>query len=62
LFTPKLNDETIRFTPPTPLSLEKGMGIMSDDEYLEITPLSIRLRKQKLKESERVRDVRAKKK
>jgi GTP-binding protein len=55
-------DEAIRLTPPTPLSLEKGMGIMSDDEYLEITPLSIRLRKQKLKESERVRDVRAKKK
>jgi GTP-binding protein len=42
-------------TPPLELTLEKGLEIMSDDEYLEITPESIRLRKQFLKESDRNR-------
>ncbi|OGF25495.1 GTP-binding protein TypA [Candidatus Falkowbacteria bacterium RIFOXYB2_FULL_34_18] len=55
-------DEAIRLTPPTKLTLEKGMGIMNEDEYLEITPKNIRLRKQKLKETDRIKDVRAKKK
>ena len=44
-------DEAIRLTPPNTLTLEQGMGIMNADEYLEITPNNIRLRKQKLKES-----------
>jgi GTP-binding protein len=56
------NDEAIRLTPPIVLSLEKGMSVMSDDEYLEITPSSIRLRKQKLRETDRIRDVRKSKK
>jgi GTP-binding protein len=38
-----------------PLTLEKGMSIMGNDEYLEITPHSVRLRKQFLTEQERVR-------
>ncbi len=48
-------DEAIRLTPPQELSLERGMSIMSDDEYLEITPKAIRLRKQLLTETDRVR-------
>lgn len=48
-------DEAIRLTPPMELSLERGMGVMNEDEYLEITPLSVRLRKQFLTESERTR-------
>ncbi|PLX27860.1 translational GTPase TypA [Candidatus Parcubacteria bacterium] len=56
------SDEAIRLTPPTELSLERGMSIMSEDEYLEITPNNIRLRKQKLKEQDRIRDQRAKRK
>ena len=55
------SDEAIRLTPPTELSLERGMGIMSDDEYLEITPLNVRLRKKYLTESDRVRLGRSKK-
>ena len=55
-------DEAIRLTPPAKLTLEQGMGIMNADEYLEITPNNIRLRKQRLKESDRIRDERAKKK
>jgi GTP-binding protein len=51
----KSSDEAIVLTPPLELTLEKGLEIMSDDEYLEITPESIRLRKQFLKESDRNR-------
>ncbi len=49
------SDDAIRLTPPVDLTLERGMGVMSDDEYLEITPKSIRLRKQYLTENERNR-------
>ncbi len=55
-------DEAIRITPPTIVSLERGMSIISADEYLEITPSNIRLRKQLLTESERVQAGRKKKK
>jgi GTP-binding protein len=47
------SDEAIRLVPPVKLSLESGMEIMNDDEYLEITPKSIRLRKQYLNAQER---------
>ncbi len=49
------SDEAIQLTPPLKLNLEKGMEIMKKDEYLEITPQSIRLRKQVLNEIERKR-------
>ncbi|HEU4677724.1 MAG TPA: translational GTPase TypA [Candidatus Paceibacterota bacterium] len=49
------SDESIYLTPPRELSIEVGLEIMADDEYLEVTPSSTRLRKQVLKESERVR-------
>ncbi|OGY46724.1 MAG: GTP-binding protein TypA [Candidatus Buchananbacteria bacterium RIFCSPLOWO2_01_FULL_46_12] len=51
-------DEAIALTPPLELTIERGMEIMHDDEYLEITPKSIRLRKQLLKEIDRVRAFR----
>jgi len=54
------SDEAIILTPPIELTLEKGMGIMSEDEYLEITPQNIRLRKQLLTGVERVRADRKK--
>ena len=53
-------DEAIRLTPPIDLTLERGMGIMSDDEFLEITPDNIRLRKKFLREMDRVKQKRAK--
>ncbi|MFH0892592.1 MAG: translational GTPase TypA [Candidatus Falkowbacteria bacterium] len=52
-------DEAIRLTPPLELTLERGMSVMNDDEYLEITPKNIRLRKKYLTENERVRMARA---
>ena len=48
-------DDAIRLTPPTTLSLERGMSTMNKDEYLEITPKNIRLRKQALSENARVK-------
>ena len=49
-------DEAIILTPPLDLTLERGLSVMNDDEYLEITPKSIRLRKQYLTEIERLRN------
>jgi len=53
-------DITIPLVPPMELTLERGMEIMSEDEYLEITPKSIRLRKKDLTEIDRVRATRKK--
>ncbi|MEX2008243.1 MAG: translational GTPase TypA, partial [Candidatus Spechtbacterales bacterium] len=52
------SDDNISLTPPTPVTIERGLEIMSDDEYLEITPQSVRLRKQYLTELERKRHAR----
>lgn len=52
------SDEAIKLTPPDVLDIEKGMSIMNDDEYLEITPNFVRLRKQYLTEIERIRQKR----
>ncbi len=49
------SDDAITLTPHRPLSIELGLEIMQEDEYLEVCPQSIRLRKQQLKESERKR-------
>lgn len=42
------SDEAITLVPPFSLTIERGLEIMADDEYLEITPVSVRLRKQNL--------------
>lgn len=47
------SDDAVTLTPHKPLSIEVGLEIMQDDEYLEVCPQSIRLRKQFLKEGER---------
>ncbi|OGF83058.1 GTP-binding protein TypA [Candidatus Giovannonibacteria bacterium RIFCSPLOWO2_01_FULL_46_13] len=51
----KLSDEAIDLVPPYELSIERGLEIMAEDEYLEVTPRSVRLRKQFLTESDRSR-------
>ena len=48
-------DEAISLTPPLALNIERGLEVMAEDEYLEITPKSVRLRKQYLTEIERAR-------
>ena len=49
------SDESIMLTPPYELTIERGLEIMADDEYLEITPQSVRLRKQYLTENDRAK-------
>lgn len=49
------SDETIRLTPPIIFSLERAMEYIEDDELVEITPSSIRMRKKLLDRSERER-------
>ncbi|UMR32980.1 translational GTPase TypA [Massilia sp. MB5] len=46
-------DEAVRLVPPVQLSLEYAVEFIEDDELVEITPKSIRLRKRFLKEHER---------
>ncbi len=55
------SDDAIQLTPPMELSIERGLEIMSEDEYLEVTPESVRLRKQFLKETDRIKAQRKKK-
>lgn len=52
------SDENIVLTPPIRSSLEQALEFIDDDELVEVTPASIRLRKKRLKESERRRDAR----
>jgi len=47
------SDEAIVLVPPYELTIERGLEIMAGDEYLEITPTSVRLRKQFLTETGR---------
>ena len=49
------NDEAIALVPPVPLTIERGLELMSEDEYLEITPKSVRLRKQYLTKTDRAK-------
>ena len=52
-------DEAIRLVPPVRLTLESAVEFINDDELVEITPKSIRLRKRWLKEFDRRRASRA---
>lgn len=52
------SDDAITLVPPYELTIERGLEVMTDDEYLEITPKSVRLRKQFLTELERNRSRR----
>jgi GTP-binding protein len=55
-------DEAIRLVPPRELTLEKAIEFISDDEFVEVTPKSIRLRKKVLdakKRPKRWQEIRA---
>ena len=49
-------EDAIKITPPIDLTLEYGVDFIDDDELVEITPKSIRVRKRFLKESDRKRN------
>ena len=46
-------DEAIKLTPPREVTLETAIEFIADDELVEITPKSIRIRKRYLKEHDR---------
>lgn len=52
-------EDAIKVTPPIDLTLEYGVDFIDDDELVEITPKSVRLRKRFLSENERKRAARA---
>lgn len=54
------SDEAIMLTTPIDMTLERAIEYIKDDEYVEITPLNIRLRKKLLTEVERKRESRKK--
>src|SRR5690606_11807776 len=53
------SDENLLLTPPIRFSLEQALEFIDDDELVEITPSSIRLRKKLLREHERRRNKRS---
>ncbi|MBO5797429.1 MAG: translational GTPase TypA [Clostridia bacterium] len=55
------SDEALRLTPPTVLSLEQSLEFINDDELVEVTPKSIRLRKRILSKELRMKDAAKKK-
>jgi len=54
----KSTDENITLEPPREITLESALEYIEDDELIEITPLSIRLRKRLLSTSDRKRTSR----
>jgi GTP-binding protein len=55
-------DDNVMLAPPLRMSLEEALMFVNDDEYLEVTPLELRLRKIILNTEERMRDTSKKKK
>jgi GTP-binding protein len=52
-------DDAILLTPPIQLTLEYAVEFIADDELVEVTPISIRIRKRHLKETDRKRASRS---
>ena len=55
------SDEALRLTPPRKLSLEQCLEFLADDELLEVTPKSLRLRKRILDHSQRMKALKGNK-
>ena len=51
------SDDTVRITPPKLFSLEQALETIADDECVEVTPTSVRMRKSVLDAGERARIV-----
>jgi GTP-binding protein len=52
-------DEAVRLTPIVPMTLEQAIAYIEDDELVEVTPQSIRIRKRQLSPHDRKRSMRA---
>ena len=49
------SDDTVRLAPAEELSLERAIEFIEDDELVEVTPKTLRLRKRLLNETDRLR-------
>ncbi|MBN1585199.1 translational GTPase TypA [Candidatus Uhrbacteria bacterium] len=49
------SDDSVQLAPPLTMTLERALEFINDDEYVEVTPQSVRIRKQVLDETERKR-------
>ena len=56
------SDDALRLIPPRQMSIEAALEFISDDELLEITPKSVRVRKKILSNTERLKKVKGGKK
>jgi GTP-binding protein len=54
------SDEALRLTTPRVLSLEQSLEYLADDELLEVTPKSLRIRKRILNHADRMKAVKGK--
>lgn len=52
-------DHIVQVTPPIDMNLERALEYIDSDEYVEVTPLNVRIRKQHLTETDRKRAERA---
>jgi GTP-binding protein len=52
-------DDAIKLTPPRLLTLEQALEFIDEDELVEVTPVSIRLRKKELDPTKRKRSNRS---
>ncbi len=53
------SDDNVMLVPAYTLTLERGLEVMTEDDYLEITPISVRLRKRFLTENDRIKAQRS---
>ena len=52
-----MHDEALRLTPPRQITLESALESIADDELVEVTPESLRLRKRLLSQHDRRREA-----
>ena len=55
------SDDALRLVPPRKLSLEQCLEFLADDELLEVTPKSLRMRKAILNHEQRMKSLKGKK-
>ena len=53
-------DDALRLVPPRKMSIEEAMEFIGDDEMIEVTPESIRMRKAILSNTERMKKLKGK--
>ena len=55
------SDDALRLVPPRQMSLEQCLEFLADDELLEVTPKSLRMRKAILNHEQRMKSLKGKK-